>query len=99
MMGPVSQRWDRPFLLAIDICITYNYDIEAVGGDLIIKEAFMKKESKNKMGKLLKQYQDDVIVWWKTEEDEKKRVHYQKLVYAIDTVLDSFKENLETDEW
>ena len=59
----------------------------------------MTKESKNQMGELLRQYQDDVIVWWKTEEDEKKRSHYQELVYAIDTVLDSFKENLETDEW
>jgi hypothetical protein len=59
----------------------------------------MTKESKKQMGKLLKQYQNDIIVWWKTEEDEKKRSHYQKLVYAIDTVLDSFDEELKTDEW
>ena len=59
----------------------------------------MTKESKNQMGELLKQYQNDVIVWWKTEEDEKERSHYQKLVYAIDTVLDSVDEELETDEW
>lgn len=59
----------------------------------------MKKESKNQMGELLKQYQDDIIVWWKTEEDEKKRGHYQELVYAIDTVLSSFEEDLEKDEW
>jgi len=51
------------------------------------------------MGELLKLYQDDVIVWWKAEEDEKKRSHYQELVYAIDTVLNSFEEELETDEW
>ena len=52
----------------------------------------MTKENKNQMGKLLKQYQDDIIVWWKTEEDDKKRSHYQELVYAIDTVLNSFDE-------
>ncbi len=59
----------------------------------------MTKENKNQMGKLLKQYQDDIIVWWKVEEDENKRSHYQKIIYAIDTVLDSFDEELETDEW
>jgi len=59
----------------------------------------MTKENKNQMGELLKQYQDVIIVWWKTEEDDKKRAHYQELVYAIDTVLNSFEENLETDEW
>lgn len=59
----------------------------------------MTKEKKNQMGELLKQYQDDVIIWWKAEEDEKKRSHFQELVYAIDTVLNSFEENLETDEW
>lgn len=59
----------------------------------------MTTAQKKQMGKLLKQYQDDIIVWWKTEEYTEKKVHYQKLEYAIEDVIKSMDEKLELDEW
>ncbi len=59
----------------------------------------MTTQQKNQMGELLELYSQDVITWWKTEEDPEKRVHFQKLVYAIEDVTNSLKENLELDEW
>ena len=54
---------------------------------------------KKQMGELLELYSKDVITWWKTEEDPEKKVHYQKLEYAIEDVIKSMDENLELDEW
>ncbi len=59
----------------------------------------MTKEAKDKMGTGLIAYSADVKAWLAAEEDVEKKVQYQKLIEAIDIVLDSFKNNLETDEW
>ena len=59
----------------------------------------MTTDEKHKMGVGLMQYRNDVYEWHKAEEEPDKKKHYQELMDAIDLLLDSFKEGLETDEW
>ena len=60
----------------------------------------MTKEQKNQMLGLMELYLDDVIKWWKFEEDPKKKAEYQERVYEIESMINSMKkENLELDEW
>lgn len=59
----------------------------------------MTVKEKEQMGTLLLQYAADVNLWIDAEENPEKKAHFLELKESINKVLDSFKENLETDEW
>ena len=60
----------------------------------------MTKAEKESMGTGLMQYYNDVNAWYKAEEEDmSKKEHYSLLLDCINILLDSFKENLELDEY